>query len=170
MEGLCSGCKWWCENGDGSQMICDCTKIWEGDDDKSVPTTTSSSTNTQAEHGLNWTPIKKKVKRKLGSKFPDDDGDDVAPAIPWRDVEKRTWLKVVQTIKVNTINGKNIIVILKRRDGREIKAWTTSLVAINIIEKQSELVEGKNLFIKSLGMKKSERTKMEYHNFQLKLY
>ena len=60
-----------------------------------------------------------------------------------RDVKQNTWMKVDDMTTLDTINGKTIIVYLKKSDGTVIKAWTTKIMS-------------KNLYIMSLGEKTAD--------------
>ena len=107
--------------------------------------------------------------------FPDDTdaGDnDFSNAIPWREVQKGTWLYISNTVVINTINyGRAMIARLQKRDGSYIKAWMTSLIAKNVdeMEQKMKMEYGKKLFIMSVGEKTCRDGITSYYDFRMKL-
>ena len=61
-----------------------------------------------------------KIEMLIDSSFPsddeDDDDNDVSNTIPWHSVDMHTWLKVLEMRKLNTKNGKAMIITLQKRD------------------------------------------------------
>ena len=148
-------------DGDGSQVLCE-HMLEENDGDE----TQEYAMKKPSEQEKVDVPVDN--DEEMVCNFPDDNDDAEVNAIPWRDVDMQTWLRVVETRTVNTVNGKATIVVLHRRDGTQITAWTTKLIATNIATKQ--LAQGdKNLFIKSIGKKQSKLTKNFYHDFRIKM-
>ena len=139
---ICYSCKWWKENGDGTQKVCEvCTPDIAGefppDDDLMV-------------------------------NYPnDDESGTFENAVPWRDVDRNHWLRINASFHVNTIHGPATIVTLQKRNGITIKAWTTNTITDALRANDSVKCE-KNLFIKSLGLKKGKDNKNSYYNFQFK--
>ena len=159
----CQQCKWWQENGDGSQMICDiCSPSSDYDDDGDNKTINNNNNNNTFPNDEN------------AVEFPDDSepgeaNDGFNNAVSWREVPLQTWLRVDYIHEVTTQYGPANIVELRKRDGEEIKAWTTSIIGA-ALTKNDKNKEGKNLFIKSVGKTLSKKRKTHYYNFQLKLF
>ena len=82
---MCNQCKWWEENGDGSQRICEvCT----------------------AEGKLNF-PSDDAEEAMVVYPNDDESGDKdniFKNAVSWRDVEQDIWLRVTETCSVKTIH------------------------------------------------------------------
>ena len=68
-------------------------------------------------------------------------------------VDRNHWLRINASFHVNTTYGRATIVKLQKRNAITIKAWTTNTIAKALTTNQSVKGE-KNLFIKSLGLKK----------------
>ena len=105
--------------------------------------------------------------------FPDDDdaGEEenaFTNAIPWREVDLNTWLRVIETFVVKTINGPATIIQLQKRDGTLVKAWTTKVIATAISAKE-KIMKNKKLFIKSIGKTKCKNSNNSYFDFRFKL-
>ena len=99
-------CKWWKENGDGTQKVC---KVCTPDIAGELPPDDEAMVN-----------------------YPNDDesGDSTFEnAVPWRDVDRNQWLRINASFHVNTTYGSAKIVTLQKRDGITIKAWTTNTIA-----------------------------------------
>ena len=100
--------------------------------------------------------------------FPNDDAKGEEVAMPWRDVEQKTWMKIVDMGILDTVNGKSMIIELQKRDGTIIKAWTTKIIEKNITLKNSSK-SNKNIYIMSLGEKTSKKSKRMYNNFNIRV-
>ena len=86
--------------------------------------------------------------------------------IPWREVEYNTPWKVLEIEEMMTVNGKKMVLTLQKQDSTIVKAWTTDIIKENLLKKQS--CNGmKNLYILSLGLKKSEKSNKSYYDFKI---
>ena len=108
--------------------------------------------------------------------FPDDKDDsgdnDFSNAIPWREVQEGTWLRIMNTGIINTKKyGKSTTIQLQRRDGSYIKAWATSLIAKNVavMEEKMKIGHGNRLYIKSVGKKTCKDGVTIFYDFRIKL-
>ena len=144
MDDLCETCKDWRENGDGSQLVCD---ICHGEEEE-----------------LDVDDVE----------FPDDaddandDNDELDNIIPWREVPLMKWQRVINTLKINTVNGAAVILKLQTRKGPIYQAWATKIISQKIVMKEKEK-GNKNLFIKSMGKKDCKNSKKFYYDFRCKI-
>ena len=85
--------------------------------------------------------------------------------IPWRDVICNTPLKVLEIDEIMTVKGKALIITLQKPDNSIFKAWSTNIISEDLLKKQS--CKGtKNVYILSLGLKKTQKSNKSYYNFK----
>ena len=117
----------------------------------------------------------KEEEEEMVVDFPDDTdagekvGNPCTNSIPWREVELNTWLRVIESFIVQTINGPATIIKLQKRDGSYVKAWTTKVIATALSSIKQEEKKNRNLFIKSIGKTKCKNSANSYSDFRFKL-
>ena len=87
-------------------------------------------------------------------------------AIPWRDVECNIPLNVLQLDEITTVNGKDMIVKLQKRDNTIVKAWSTKIIKENLL-RVKECNEKKNMYILSRGKTIAKKSKNFYYDFKI---
>ena len=104
---------------------------------------------------------------EMMGEFPiEEEFESSANAIPWRDVERNVTLKIVEVVRQPTKNGEGTILVLKKRDGTMIHAWTTKLINEELKSMKSDDTRCK--YILSRGKRMSE--KLETTTMTSKLY
>ena len=65
--------------------------------------------------------------------FPEDSDEGInlfKDVISWGELtHQNTWLRILESHYVQTVNGPGFIMELKTRDGSIVKAWTTKTIA-----------------------------------------
>ena len=86
--------------------------------------------------------------------------EDEEKAIPWRDVECNIPFKVLLLDEVTTVNGKNMIVKLQKRDNTIVKARTREIIKYNLL--RAKACNEKKILrqIRNIHLKEKEARKM----------
>ena len=105
--------------------------------------------------------------------FPDDaigGNDEVRTARKWRELPEHIWYLVVKTFKVKTQYGPGVIVTLQNRAGEIVMYWTTPIIGDGISSRIVLAINGKRLFIKSLGKRSNVKGTSSYYDFETLLH
>ena len=70
----------------------------------------------------------------------------------------KVWLKVEDMVIIDTVNGKAMMVTVKKRNGRYTRAWITTIIEMNLTLKNAS--KGTK-DIKSLGGKDCRKDKTD---------
>ena len=88
-----------------------------------------------------------------------------AKASPWRSLPQHIIYKIQHVKKIRTPNGQDSIILhlyAKNSTNPQI-VWASTLLATELLT----MKEIRNLYIKSVGLKKSLLTGRDYYNYQL---
>ena len=151
----CTQCKWWEENGDGSQQICD---VCDASDVVGVERSGPSESTTTKRKQRGFISLAK-FERKAKLVKPDQ-------IKKWRELELQAIYKVcgVKERLVN-INGRRQLSRygeLNDESGRRTNVWLPSLVDTDLKE---YAVKSKDIYVRPLGMKNSKTGDRSYHDF-----
>ena len=88
-----------------------------------------------------------------------------AKASPWRSLPQFVIYKIQHVKKIRTPNGQDSIILhLYARNSTDPKiVWASTLLATELLA----MKEIRNLYIKSMGLKKSLLTGRDYYNYRL---
>ena len=159
----CGECKWWEENGDGSQRVCGCVEV-----ESAVKVTRRES---NGGGGACAFPDDTDDDDVRHAAFPDedDDGDDEMKAMPWRDLRKFTWYRIVNVVSIRTANGPARVLKLEDKENNLFRVWATKIIAEKMDEKLRERGNGGTLFIKPKDLKKCTAGNQSYYAHSWKI-
>ena len=99
-------------------------------------------------------------------KFPSNAEFMEGGEILWRDVECNIPFKVLHLDEVTTVNGRELIVELQKRDNTIVKAWTTKIIKEKLL-RVKPCNEKKNMYILSRGKTIAKKSKNLNYDFTI---
>ena len=100
----------------------------------------------------------------------DDEGDEMEKSLSWKDVPMGMWYRIrCQRWIITEEFGRKLLVILENPKGAVIEAWVPKMMSEHInLKAKMRVDDGKDIYVKTIGMKKTKNGRHEYYDYKLK--